>query len=126
MKRFKEKVTLKVIINDDIIIYNEKFPSQKVFDYNNCEREEPKLNEDFICYIKKEDFNEAKKDENGDCLVKIQFQNIDDFWKGGWYIDGGCLREITQKQLGDEIAILEKLKEEKERNRYFGKEEDEK
>ena len=126
MKRFKEKVTLKVIINDDIIIYNEKFPSQKVFDYNNCEREEPKLNEDFICYIKKEDFNEAKKDENGDCLVKIQFQNIDDFWKGGWYIDGGCLREITQKQLDDEIAILEKLKEEKERNRYFGKEEDEK
>lgn len=126
MKRFKEKVTLKVIINDNIIIYNEKFPSQQIFNHNNNRKEDSKLNEDFICYIKKENFNEAKKDENGDCVVKIQFNHIDDFWKGGWYIDGGCLREITQKQLEDEISILDKLKEEKERKKYFGKEEDEK
>ena len=125
-KRFKEKVTLKVTINNDIIIYEEKFPSQKVFDYNNCEQGNYRLNEDFICYIKKEDFNEAEKDENGDCIVKITFFHTDNFWKGGWLIDGGCLREISQKQLDDEMAILNKKKEEEETKKYFGKEEDEK
>ena len=119
-KSFKERVTLTVTINNNIVIYNKNFPSQKVFEYNNCEIGNYRLNEDFICYIKKEDFNKAEKDENQDCSVKIEFFHTDNFWKGGWLIDGGCLREITQKQMDDEIEILNKKKEEDEKKKYFG------
>lgn len=83
------------------------------------------LNEDFICHIKKEDFDKAKKDDNGDCKIKIQFNHLDDYWKGGWFIDGGNLKEITQKEMDDEIELINKKKEEKERKKYFGYKEEE-
>ena len=119
-KRFIEKVNLKVTINENIIIYDTKFPSNAIFDNNSSgERDNASLNEDYICLIKKEDFNEAKKDINGDCVVNIEFRHLDNFWKGGWFIDGGSLREITQKELDEEIEIMNKKMEEEERKKYF-------
>ena len=120
-KRFKEKVTLQVIINENIVIYNKIFPDQQTFDNNNSDRDNSRLNEDFICYIKKEDFENAIKDENGDCKIKIQFNQINNYWKGGWFIDGGCLREITQKEMDNEIEILNKKMEEEERKKIFSR-----
>ena len=120
-KRFKEKVTLQVIIHENIVIYNKIFPDQQTFDNNNSDRDNSRLNEDFICYIKKEDFENAIKDENGDCKIKIQFNQINNYWKGGWFIDGGCLREITQKEMDNEIEILNKKMEEEERKKIFSR-----
>ena len=81
------------------------------------------MKEDFICYIKKEDFNDIEKDKNGDCLVKVEFWHLDNFWKGGWFIDGGSLVEISQKDLEKE----EKINEEKKNNlRRFEEKEDKK
>ena len=127
-KRFIEKVFLKVIIDENIIIYNKKFPDQSIFDNNNSDRNNPRLNEDFICYIKKEDFINAKKDENGDCKIRIQFNHADHFWKGGWIIDGGSLKELIQKEKDNEIKTTNKKLEEEERKKIFvkNKEEDEK
>ena len=126
-KRFKEKVKLKVTINENIIIYETKFPHNDIFVNNSSdERDNARLNEDYICLIKKEDFNEAKKDINGDCIVNIGFEHLDNFWKGGWFIDGGSLREITQKEIDEEIEIMNKKLEEEERKKYFRIEEDEK
>lgn len=119
-KRFKEKLKLKVIIDENIIIFDQIFPSKEIFDNNNSDRQNSRLKEDFICLIKKEDFNESKKDENGDCKVKIQFNQNDNFWKGGWFIDGGCLREISQKEMDDELEKINKKLEEEERKKIFG------
>ena len=124
-KRFKEKVTLKVIIYENIVIYNKIFPDQQTFDNNNSDRNNSRLNEDFICYIKKEDFENAQKDENGDCTIRIQFNQINNYWKGGWFIDGGCLKEITQKEMDNEIEILNKKMEEEERKKIFSRNNDE-
>ena len=119
-KKFVERIVLKVIIDENIIIYEKKFPNQKIFDNNNNEEEKSKLNEDFICYIKKEDFDKAKKDEKGDYIVKIEFNHGNDiYWKGGWIIDGGCLREITQKEMNNEIEIMKKKIEEEERKKLY-------
>ena len=121
-KKFIERVILKVIIDENIIIYEQKFPSKTIFDNNSYEREKSKLNEDLICYIKKEDFNMAKKDEKGDYIVKIEFNHGNDgLWKEGWFIDGGCLREITQKEIDNEMEIMNKKIEEEERKKLFGK-----
>ena len=119
LKRFKEKVFLKVIIHDDIVIYDKKFPDEQTFNNNNSDRDNSRLKEDFICYIKKEDFEKAKKDENGDCIIRIQFNQINNYWKGGWFIDGGCLKEITQKEMDNEMEILNKKMEEEERKKIF-------
>ena len=120
-KIFIEKLYLKVIIDENIVIYDKTFPSKKIFDNNKSyNNDNPKLKEDFICYIKKEDFNEAKRDENGDCMVKIQFNHKNNNWKGGWYIDEGCLMEITQKEIDDEIKIMNQKLEEEERKKFFG------
>ena len=70
--------------------------------------------------------NEKKLDNNGDCKVKVEFFHADDYWKDGWYIDGGCLKEITQKEMDKEIEEMNKRKEENEKKKLFGKEEDEK
>jgi hypothetical protein len=119
-KKFVERIVLKVIIDENIIIYEKKFPNQKIFDNNNNEEEKSKLNEDFICYIKKEDFDKAKKDEKGDYIVKIEFSHgNDNYWKEGWIIDGGCLREITQKEMNNEIEIMKKKIEEEERKKLY-------
>ena len=125
-KRFREKMKLNVIIDENIIIYDKIFPNDTIFDNNSSEREHARLNEDYICLIKKEDFNGAKKDINGDCVVNIAFTHTNMFWKGGWFIDGGSLREITQKEMDEEIEIMNKKLEEEERKKYLQVEEDEK
>ena len=125
-KRFKGKVKLKVCIDENIIIYDEKFPNNEIFDNNSSEREHSKLNEDYICFIRKEDFNEAKKDINGDCVINIEFIHLDGYWKGGWFIDGGILREINQKEIDEEIEMMNKKLEEEERKRFLHIEEDKK
>ena len=101
--RFKERVILKVIIDENIVIYEKKFPDQNIFDNNNSEKKNSRLNEDFICYIKKTDFDKAKKDKNDNCIVNVVFNHGNDaFWKSGWFIDGGSLKEVTQKEIDDE------------------------
>ena len=88
------------------------------------------LKEDFVCFIKKEDFDSIKKenklDVNGNCNVNIIFFHADDFWKDGWIIDGGSLKEITQKEMDQEIEEMNKKKEEEEIKKILGKKEDEK
>ena len=126
-KKFKEKVKLKVVIDENIIIYDKIFPNNIIFDNNSSgERDQERLNEDYICLIKKEDFNTAKKDINGDCVVNIEFLHLDHYWKGGWFIDGGSLREISQKEMDEEIELMNKKLEEEERKKFFGEKEDEK
>ena len=126
-KNFEEKVKLKVTIGGNKVIYEVIFPSQQIFDNNSNTRQNCCLNEDFICYIKKEDFDDVQKDENGDCKVRVDFNHTDDFWKGGWFIDGGCLKEITQKEMDEEIEKINKKKKVEEKKKKFkGYEEDEK
>ena len=67
-----------------------------------------------------EDFDGIEEDENGDCIVKIQFFHTNDFWKGGWYIDGGILKEVTQKEIDEEMDKIKKKQEEEERRKIFG------
>lgn len=109
----KERFKLKVIIDENIVLYEKNFPDQKTFDNNSNEMGNERLKEDFICCIRKEDFHNAKKDENNEYKVKVIIDHNDDFWKDGWFIDGGCLREITQKEMDDEIAIIKKNEEER-------------
>ena len=122
-KRFEKKLKLTIKLGENKIIYEEKFPSPTIFASNSGQKENAQLKEDFICYIKKEDFNDIEKDKNGDCLVKVEFWHLDNFWKGGWFIDGGSLVEISQKDLEKE----EKINEEKKNNlRRFEEKEDKK
>ena len=123
---FIEKAFIKVLIEDKII-YEKKFPSKEMYNNNKSKKEDCKLKEDFICFIKREDFgpiiSEKKLDENGNCKVKVSFWHADDFWKDGWFIDGGCLREIGQKEMDKEIEEMNKKREEEEKNRLFNNQE---
>ena len=125
-RRFENKLQLTIKLGDNKIIYQEKFPSAQIYAHNSGPKANARLKEDFICYIKKEDFNDVPKDENGDCQVKIEFFHVDQLWKGGWFIDGGSLVEINKEQLEKE----EKINEEKNSNhinlRRFEEEEDKK
>ena len=107
-KPLENVLKLKVILGENKIVYEKLFPSPIMYQNNSGPKDNRKLNEDFICYIKKEDFDDVQKDQNGDCLVKVEFFHKNLFWKQGWFIDGGCLVETEQ----DEI---DKLKEEEEK-----------
>ena len=104
---------LKVILGENKIVYHELFPSATMYQGNSGPKKNRKLKEDFICYIKKEEFNDVQKDQNGDCLVKIEFFHNDNYWKSGWFIDGGCLVETEQ-------AEIDKLKEKEEEMKFNG------
>lgn len=124
-KNFIEKVKLSVIINEgreNKVLFDEKFPTREIYNKNSSSRNSnnARLNEDFVCYIKKEDFDRIEKDENGDCAIKIQFFHTDNLWKGGWYIDGGILKEITQKEIDEEMKKIIQKQEEEERKKIFG------
>ena len=123
-RSFIEQVTLKVIINEgkeNKVLFDEKFPSREIYNNNSSNNSSnSRLKEDFICYIKMEDFDGIEEDENGDCIVKIQFFHTNDFWKGGWYIDGGILKEVTQKEIDEEMDKIKKKQEEEERRKIFG------
>lgn len=119
---FINRVTISVLIEDKKI-YEKLFPSKEIYNNNKSNRQNSRLTEDFICFIKREDFdsiiNEKKLDDNGDCKVKVMFAHADDFWKDGWYIDGGCLRVIDQKEMEKEIEEMNKKIEEEEKNKLF-------
>ena len=101
-KRFINKLNLNIKIGKNKNIFKADFPSNEIFNNNNGPKENAELNQDFICYIKKEDFDGVEKDINGDCVVEISFSHKDLFWKGGWYIDGASLVEISQSDLEKE------------------------
>ena len=107
-RKLENRMKLNIILGENKIIYQEKFPSAKIFAQNSGPKENVQLKEDFICYIKKEDFENVPKDENGDCIVKIEFSHCDNFWKSGWFIDGGSLVEISKEQLEKEEKKAEK------------------
>ena len=130
-KRFQNSLKLKVILGESKIVYESIFPSDKMYKENSGPKNNCKLKEDYICYIKKEDFNGVEKDQNGDCLVKVEFFHNNDFWKSGWFIDGGCLVETEQEEI-DKLKEKEEEKEEEEKEsgirinlRRFGGEENE-
>ena len=128
-KDFKERVTIKVTIEDKII-YERKFPSKQMYDNNNDSlKENNVLKEDFICFIKKEDFDSIKKekqlDVNGNFQVKVLFFHADDFWKDGWLIDSGILKEITKEEMDKEIEEMNQKKEEEEIKKIIVKNVDE-
>ena len=112
-KYIQNVLKLKVILGENKIVYHELFPSSTMYQGNSGPKENRKLKEDFICYIKKEEFNDVQKDQNGDCLVKIEFSHNNLFWKSGWFIDGGCLVETEQ-------AEIDKLKEKEEEMKFNG------
>ena len=120
---FKEGLFLKVIINENNVVYYKKFPSQQIYHSNSNNNKI--LEEDFICFIIKEDFENAIKEEN--CSVQIWFSEAHSFeWKRGWYIDGGSLKEITKKEMDNEIEIInKKLEEEEKKMKEVVKDEDE-
>ena len=119
---FIKRVTIKVLIEDKII-YEQKFPSKEMYNNNKSTKKDSKLKEDFICLVKRDDFdsiiNEKKLDDNGECKVNVTFWHADDFWKDGWYIDGGCLRVIGQKEMEKEIEEMNKKREEEEKNKLL-------
>lgn len=122
-KRFKERVIIKVSIEDKII-YEKKFPSEQIFNNNNNQLSvNVSLKEDFICLIKKEDFDsiiaEKKLDANGRCKITVSFWHVDDFWKSGWLIDGGSLKEITQQEMEKYLEEMKIKNEEEERKKFF-------
>ena len=84
-----------------------------MYQNNSGPKDNCKLKEDLICYIKKEDFNDVQKDQKGDCLVKVEFSSNDDFLKSGWFIDGRCLVETEQDEI-DKLQEKEEKEEEKE------------
>ena len=112
-KYIQNVLKLKVILGENKIVYHELFPSSTMYQGNSGPKKNRKLKEDFICYIKKEEFNDVQKDQNGDCLVKIEFSHNNLFWKSGWFIDGGCLVETEQ-------AEIDKLKEKEEEMKFNG------
>ena len=101
-KRFDNKLTLTIKLGENKVVYHETFPSAQIYAQNSGPKDNAHLKEDFICYIKKKDFNDVEKDQNGDCVVKIEFYHVDLRWKSGWFIDGGSLVEITEEQLEKE------------------------
>ena len=112
-KRFENVLKLKVILGENKIVYEKLFPSPIMYHKNSGPKDNRKLKEDFICYIKKEDFNDVQKDQNGDCLVKVEFFHNNNYWKSGWFIDGGCLVETEQDEI-DKLKEKEEKEEEKE------------
>ena len=80
-KLFRNTLKLKVILGENKIVYENVFPSDKMYKENSGPKNNCKLKEDYICYIRKEDFNDVEKDQNGDCLVKVEFFYNNSFWK---------------------------------------------
>ena len=119
---FIKRVTIKVLIEDKII-YEKGFPSKEMYNNNKKTKKDSKLKEDFICFVKRDDFdsiiNKKKLDSNGDCKVKVMFWHIINNLKDGWFIDGGCLRVIDQKEMEKEIEEMNKKREEEEKNKLF-------
>ena len=117
-RAFENSLQLTIKLGVGKIIYQNNFPSKEIFMRNCGPKENMNLKEDFICNIKKEDFNDVEKDLNGDCLVNVEFYHKNNYWKSGWCIDGGSLVELSQKELEKE----EKINEEKKINlRRFGR-----
>lgn len=109
-RSLENKLILTIKLGENKIIYKENFPSLEIIRNNSGPKEKAHLNEDFICYIRKEDFNDVERDKNGDCVVKIEFLHVNLMWKSGWFIDGGSLLEISQEQLEKETKINEEEK----------------
>jgi len=72
-EKFENKLKLIIKLGENKIIYEKNFPSSKIYNENKGAKYNPILKEDYIYYIKKEDFNVVIKDKNGVCLASIKF-----------------------------------------------------
>ena len=54
------------------------------------------LTEVYICDIKRESFDTNRLDPNGDAVVRVEINGVNqNAWKKGWLFDGGRLLEIN-------------------------------
>ena len=113
-RQFENRLKLTIELGENKKIYEKDFPSSEIYNKNKGSRDNAELKEDYIYYIKKEDFNDVEKDQNGDCLVGVKFLHKDLFWKSGWYIDGGSLVEISDEEIKKEIEKEKEKEDEKE------------
>ena len=90
-----------VKIGNKEIYKNDNFPNDEIYNANNSSsnHRNKKLKEDFICNINENDFDVKEKIDEEKFVVEVSFMHRELYWKGGWYIDGGCLRKMDEEDI---------------------------
>ena len=95
----KKQLKICVKIGNKEIYKNNNFPNEEIYNANNSyyNSRGKKLKEDFICNINENDFD-IKDNLEEEFVVEVSFMHKELFWKGGWFIDGGCLRKLDKEE----------------------------
>ena len=122
--RIKNFVKLEVKINEKVVFSRGDYPNEKEINnymikqtqndrsneykesftfYLNNESEDLKfssiLKEQFICHILACNFDDVEpKNEENLYRISIEFFHNNDYWKSGWYLDGGRLERMTEEE----------------------------
>ena len=99
--RIKGELKICVKIGNKEIYKNDNFPNDEIYNANNSSsnHRNKKLKEDFICNINENDFDVKEKIDEEKFVVEVSFMHRELYWKGGWYIDGGCLRKMDEEDI---------------------------
>ena len=74
----------RIFVTDKEIFTDNQFPNDQML-------QSKQLSEFYIRDIRFEDFDMSKLDQNGDGVIRIEFNGNDNSWKKGWVIDGARL-----------------------------------
>lgn len=86
--QMRDQLKMKVCVGDRQVFSADRFPNAETVKNRG-------LTEIYICDIKSTDFDMFKLDNNGDAVVKVEFNSVNNSWKKGWIIDGGRLLSLN-------------------------------
>ena len=84
--QIKGQMTVRVFVQDREVYSNKDFPNAEMVKNRN-------LAECYLCDIKSSDFDLSRLDNNGDAVVRVEFNGNNNTWKKGWTLDAARLVE---------------------------------
>ena len=84
--QIRGQMKLKVLVTGKEVFNSASFPNEEMI-------KSRRLTEQYICQIKREDFDYNKLDNNGDGVVNVEIEGNNNSWKKGWTFDGFRLLE---------------------------------
>ena len=87
--QLKGQLKMRVLVGDREVCNIPNFPNENDAKNRN-------LTEVFICDIRREAFDTNRLDPNGDAVVRVEINGVNqNAWKKGWLFDGGRLLEVN-------------------------------
>ena len=84
--QIRGQMKLKVLVTGKEVFNSASFPNEEMI-------KSRRLTEQYICQIKREDFDYNKLDNNGDGVINVEIEGNNNSWKKGWTFDGFRLLE---------------------------------